>query len=108
MINREIDQARKQRIQRISQEIENLSAQLNQLIIQDQLAEREEQQDLPTREQEFHIGDRVEITNNYKGLRGAQGVITHITAQQVSLRVDGHRRVINKKKTNVRRILAQE
>ena len=68
MINKEINQARKQRIQRISQEIEDLSAQLNNLIIQDQLAEREEQQDLSTQEQELHIGDRVEITNNYKGL----------------------------------------
>ena len=68
MINKEINQARKQRIQRISQEIEDLSAQLNNLIIQDQLAEREEQLDLSTQEQELHIGDRVEITNNYKGL----------------------------------------
>ena len=106
MNNEEIRIARKQRIQHISKDIEELSAQLNQLIIQDQLTEREVQ-NLPAPEPELQIGNRVEITNNYKGLRGAQGVITHITAQQVSLRVDGHRRVINKKKSNVRRVLDQ-
>jgi hypothetical protein len=106
MNNEELRLARKQRIKRISKDIEELSIQLNQLIIQDQLAEREVQ-NLPAQERDFQIGDRVEITNNYKGLRGSQGVVTHITAHQVSLRVDGHRRVINKKKSNVRRVLDQ-
>ena len=69
-------QARKQQIQHISQDIEYLSAQLNQLIIQNQLDEQEEQQDLQALEQELHIGDQVEITNNYKGLWGALGVTT--------------------------------
>ena len=107
MNNEEISQARKQRIQRISKTIEELSTQLNQLIIQDQLTEDNEVQNPQAQETEFQIGDRIEILNNYKGLRGAQGVITHITAKQVSLRVDGHRGVVNKKKSNVRKVLDQ-
>ncbi len=53
---------------------------------------------------EFQIGDTVEITNNHRGLRGTQGVISKITTHQVSIRAAGHRRVITRKKTNVRKI----
>jgi hypothetical protein len=99
-------QIRKARIQHISQEIEELSAELNQLIIQDNQEERNDPppqvQVRPNQQEQLAVGNRVEITNNYKGQRGLQGTITGITEKQVSLRIDGQRRVINKKKTNVR------
>jgi replicative DNA helicase len=103
-MNRKTGQTRRQtEIQRLSRNIEQLATQLNLLII-------EENQENQEREQEqlinYQIGDRVEITNNYRGLRGTQGIVTHVTPQQVTIRAEGHRRVITKKKTNVRRITA--
>ena len=103
--NRNLRQTRKNEIQRLSQEIENLSTQLNQLIIEDNQAEEEIPPVVnPDIEEELQEGDRVVITNNYRGQRGSQGVVTHVTPKQVSIRIDGQRRVVNKKKTNVRKI----
>jgi hypothetical protein len=106
MINKDLSQERKKQIQDLSKQIEELSAQLALLITQDQEQELNEQQGLTAtnEEQSFAIGDRVIITNNYKGHRGKQGIITHITDKQVSLRVDGQQRVINKRKTNIRKV----
>jgi hypothetical protein len=103
--NRNLRQTRKNEIQRLSQEIENLSTQLNQLIIEDN-QDREEVLPIvnPNIEEELQEGDRIVITNNYRGQRGSQGVVTHVTPKQVSIRIDGQRRVVNKKKTNVRKI----
>ena len=96
-MNRKTGQTRRQtEIQRLSRNIEELATQLNLLIIE----ENQEQEQLIN----YQIGDRVEITNNYRGLRGTQGIITHVTPQQVSIRAEGHRRVITKKKTNIRRV----
>lgn len=99
-------QTRKLRIREISQNIETLSAQLNQLIIEDNREDQIVEANPPPTpvDNEFNIGDRVQITNNYRRQRGLQGTVTHVTQQQVSLRIDGERRVINKKKTNVRKI----
>jgi len=103
--NRNLRQTRKNQIQRLSQEIETLSAQLNQLIIEDNEAEEEQQPIVaPIIEEELQEGDRVVITNNYRGQRGSQGVITNVTPKQVSIRLDGQRRIVNKKKTNVRKV----
>jgi hypothetical protein len=55
---------RQEEIQRLSRDIEDLATRLNQLIIE------ESHQDETTQDNDFHIGDRVEITNNYRGLRG--------------------------------------
>jgi RNase P/RNase MRP subunit p29 len=102
-------QTRKQRIREISRDIDILSAQLNQLIIEDNQEDLAIEADPQTNnrpivDNELAIGDRVEITNNYRRQRGLRGTVTHLTAQQVSLHIDGERRVINKKKTNVRKI----
>ena len=102
-------QTRKQRIREISQDIDTLSAQLNQLIIEDNqedqaIAADQQTDNSPPLNNDLNIGDRVEITNNYRKQRGLKGTVTHLTAQQVSLRIDGERRVVNKKKTNVRKI----
>jgi hypothetical protein len=97
--------SRRLEIQRLSQTIASLSSQLNKLIIEEQQEEEDQQASrIQQQESEFNIGDRVEITNNYRGLRGTQGQITHVTTHQVSIQVDGQRRVINKKKNNVRKI----
>jgi uncharacterized sporulation protein YeaH/YhbH (DUF444 family) len=95
---------RKARIQEISQEIENLSAELNQLIIQDNQEEDIEIRNTDIDQPQFQEGNRIEITNSYKGQQGLRGTITKVTAKQVSIRIDGQRRIINKKKTNVRLI----
>jgi hypothetical protein len=34
----------------------------------------------------FSVGDLVEITNNYRGNRGVQGIVTRVTKKQVTLR----------------------
>ena len=90
---------RQTEIQRLSRDIEELASRLNLLIIEESQQEQQEQQI-----EDFQIGDRVEITNNYRGLRGTQGIIMNITPQQVNIRAQGHRRLISKKKTNVQRI----
>ena len=96
-------QTRRARILEISQEIEDLSTELNLLIIQeDQDANNELRTTEPDPQDDFVIGNRVEITNSYKGQRGLQGIVTKVTAKQVSIRIDGQRRTISKKKTNVR------
>jgi hypothetical protein len=103
-------QARRRRIQTISQTIEELSAQLNQLIIEENQDNR-----VPAASpvaaainrqasDDFQINDRVEITNNYQGLRGATGKVTCVTAKQVSVRIDGQKRVYQKSKHSVRKL----
>ena len=106
MINKDLSKNRKKQIQDLSKQIEELSAQLALLITQDQEQEQNEQQGSTSTNEvsTFEIGDRVVITNNYKGYRGKQCIITHITDKQVSLRVDGQRKVVNKRKTNVRKV----
>jgi hypothetical protein len=152
--NNEIrNQARRQRIQRLSQNIKELTETLNQLIIEDNTSRETPirvqqhpriQQDNTSREtpirvqqhprthrdsttarsretpanrvhrphqassEEFEIEDRVEILNNYLGLKGARGVVTQVTAKQVCVRVDGGRRVYTKFKKSVRKLRDNE
>ena len=35
---------------------------------------------------QISIGDRVEITNNYKGFRGKRGVVVHLTTHRITIR----------------------
>ena len=102
-----LNESRIARIEQITQQLEDLSTELNRLILEEAYLIREDPSTAaaaPTqsRLQEFAIGQRVEITNNHNGLRGARGTITAISQAQVWLIVDGHRRAIRKKKTNVR------
>ena len=99
-MNRNTRPTRRQtEIQRLSQDIEQLATRLNQLILEENQQELQQVQN-----DDYQIGDRVEITNNYRGLRGTQGIITNVTPQQVNIRAEGYRRTITKKKTNVRRL----
>ena len=104
-ITSSINEERLARIQQITQQLEDLATELNRLIIEEGFINRDV---LPAAAQvhqeppELAINQRVEITNNYNRLRGARGTITAVSDTQVWVRIDGHRRSIRKKKTNVR------
>lgn len=94
----------RQQIQQISQDLAELSQRLEDLII----AEEQGNADLQQNEHDLIVGDRVVITNNYRGQRGLTGRITRVTARQVHLRLDGQDRTLIKRKENVRRIEEEE
>ena len=97
-------QTRRAHIQAISQEIENLPAELNQLIIQDNQEDNNKPCITAVDPQvQFQEGNIIEITNSYKGQQGLHGMVTKVTPKkQVSICIDGQRRwIINKKKTNI-------
>lgn len=93
-----------QQIQQISQDLAALSQRLENLLIAEQDIGANVNQD----EHDLIIGDRVVITNNYRGQRGLVGRITRVTARQVHLRLEGQDRVLIKRKENVRRIEEEE
>ena len=102
-MSRDTSQQQRIRIQQLAQQINELSEQLSELLIEEQ---NEEQQNhnpaAAVREaNQFFEGDRVRIRNNYRGLRGATGTVIHLTPQQVSIRLDSNNRVVNRKRTNV-------
>ena len=94
-------QARRIEIERLSQQIEELSTRLNQLILDEHREDTEP---------DLAVGDRIEITNNHRGLRGTRGTIVSVTRQQVRIQVDGREngRPVTRKKSNVRRIVEEE
>jgi outer membrane murein-binding lipoprotein Lpp len=98
-MNQRHRRARQEEIARLSTEVKELSAQLHQLILEEE--GNHQQQPQVQASTELKEGDRVEITNSYQGLKGAIGVIVHITAKQVSIKVKGRRRIVQRKKTNV-------
>ena len=96
-------QQRRERIQILAQQVQALSEQLNELIIQENL---EQHPPLDNQHQfrepgEFREGDRVRIRNNHRGLRGAIGIVIRVTQHQVSLRLIGQNRIVNRKRSNV-------
>ena len=105
---------RRTEIERISQEIEELSAQLHDLLALDRIEDEEGQRPRQNQNQiqpaarEFAIGNRIEVTNNYRNQRGRRGYITGVTPKQVTIRLDGDVRTYNKKKTSVRVITQEE
>jgi hypothetical protein len=87
------------RINEIARLIDELSTELSdRLAIEDNL----EGTNTTDIRREIRIGDRVEITNNYRDQLGEQGTIVRITDKQVSIRLDSTGRTIKKKKTNVK------
>ena len=98
------DRLRRLQIQELADSINALNRRLNELIIEDQQAnqeDNEEEQQDRSLQTSFQIGNRVVITNNYKGLRGRTGSIIRITRCQVTIRLDGDRRTVIKNKSNV-------
>ena len=94
------------RIQQLAQQINELSEQLSELLIEERNEGQQNQNPAPAEREEnqFFEGDRVRIRNNYRGLRGATGTVIHLTPQQVSIRLDSNNRVVNRKRTNVQLI----
>lgn len=83
-----------QRIQELSTEIERLTAELNQLL---------NNQD--PEEEEFELGNLVEVTNDYRGQRGTRGEVVHITPNQLVIRLENNpKRTIRKNKSSVRKV----
>ena len=98
------DRLRRLQIQELADSINALNRRLNELIIEDQQAnqeDNEEEQQDRSLQTSFQIGNRVVITNNYKGLQGRTGSIIHNTHRQVTIRLDGDRRTFIKNKSNV-------
>jgi transcription antitermination factor NusG len=94
---------RRSEINRISSQIDQLSTQLNRLLIAE--AEEQQQEQRPrTNRIEIKEGDKVEITNNHKGLKGARGTVISVTPKQVALQLEVNKNIVYRSKTNVRRI----
>jgi hypothetical protein len=96
-MNRKTSQSKRQQdSKRLLQNIEDLSRQLNQLILEEHQSEQQKDQQEDQQEDqqvEFEIGDLVENSNSYRGLRGTQGIVSHVTTHQVSLQAKGHQSV---------------
>jgi hypothetical protein len=51
----------------------------------------------------FEIGDRVHITNKYRGKQGIKGKVTYVSMNQVTLKDDAGKKYV-RKYTNVKKI----
>ena len=97
-----------------SEQIERLTDELNQLRIDfttksDRINSninklRKEIHDNQETSNQFELGNHVEITNNYKGLKGTRGFITKITTKQVVIQDEKTRRHHTRSKKNVRKV----
>jgi hypothetical protein len=63
---------------------EHLSDQLNTL----QARQNQTRVNVPVRGNPFALQDRVRITNNYRNLKGTEGVVVRVTRRQVTLRAE--------------------
>jgi dsDNA-specific endonuclease/ATPase MutS2 len=50
------------------------------------------------------VGDKVEVTNKYKGRLGVRGTVIRVTSAQVVIQEEGGDEVFRKYKANVRRV----
>jgi ATP-dependent exoDNAse (exonuclease V) alpha subunit len=101
---------REQRISDIINRLESLTLEANGLV--QQLQELRKPDNDPGRKEkdknespsnDFKEGEKVIITNNYRGKRGTIGTVTHTTKKQVTLEDDSGKSYI-RKYTNVSRI----
>jgi hypothetical protein len=70
----------------------------------------ESQEDTDTEEEDdftFELGNYVEITNNYQGLKGTRGFIARITDKQVTLQDERTKYFHKRSKANVRKIVSK-
>jgi transcription elongation factor len=94
------------RITEIARLIDELSTELNQLLLLEDQTQDTTQ--LVERRREIIVGDTVEITNDYRNQLGERGIVTKVTRAQVTLTLNSTGRSIRKKKTNVRLVLPTE
>ena len=100
-----------QEIGRLTALIENLSIRVRQLEQRERAANRiprveaEAVEAVPANEvnRDFIIGDRVEVTNSYRGQRGLQGTVVRVSDEWIHFQTEslGIRR---RKRPNLRRI----
>jgi hypothetical protein len=97
-----------------SEQIERLADELKQLRIDfitksDRINSdinklREEINDNQETDEQFVLGNHVEITNDYKGLKGRRGFIAKITDKQVVIQDEVTRKHITRSKRNVKKV----
>ena len=114
-------EARNRRVQEITEEIANLSAELQELLsigADDQQVNRQaipqtRQNRTRTRrvtvyqqeeQRPVQVGDRVQILNSYRGLRGERGTVTRFTTSRVWFDLDSTGENTFGEKQNLRRI----
>jgi hypothetical protein len=96
---------RNKRIKEIAKEIEQLSEELNALLIsEEENKNTDDNESFNNERSNLEVGNVVEITNNYKNLQGSRGTVIKITKQQVTIRLESINQLVNRKKSNVRKI----
>jgi len=88
---------RSRRIQALASQIDLLSAELNTL-----LSITPQVPSTPSLSPKFHIGDRVQVLNKYKGLLGHQGLVTRVGSVFVWFRLDSSGQITSRRHKNLR------
>ena len=90
------------RIEQIAQQLEDLTSELNRLLIEEAFIQRPNEVVVTaTQPREFAEHQRVQITNNYRGQLNARGTVTDVTPHWVWVRIDGHRFPVRKRHHNL-------
>jgi hypothetical protein len=96
---------RNKRIKEIAKEIEQLSEELNALLMSEEASNTiNERESFINNDNNIELGNVVEITNNYKNLQGTRGTVIKVTKHQVTIKLEDNNEVIKRKKSNVRKI----
>jgi len=92
---------RRQRIQDLALQIDQLSAELNTLLsFADPLPDPAPRP--PPSSSRFTVGARVQILNKYKGLLNHQGVVTRVGSVFVWFRLDSSGQITSRRHKNLR------
>jgi hypothetical protein len=109
----------KEQLTRLNESIVNTNERLNLLIDSGQDTNRNNEvlsipadnQAIPSTEQpdlarrgSFEVGDRVVVTNKYRGLKGTKGTIVSLSNAQATVKPDNNGATFRKYKQNLRRL----
>ena len=92
-----IKKSKQDRIKEIQDDVNELTDQLASLKLR---LEQEIESPSETLPEPFIEGDILEITNNYKGLKGTQGKVIYTTAKQCTIRELNSRKTHTRARTN--------
>ena len=100
---------KQQRIEEIASQIAELSNELNRLLLEHSDPNDNNSSIASTRDNrapaDFSVGDRIVITNNYRGFRGHTGTVTLIGRNDyIHFRQDSPSIITKRKRYNIRRI----
>lgn len=105
---------REQEVRELTETIRRLTARLEEIALEQEPVEqprnqvplgRPEPAQAPgAQNDDLQENELVEITNNYRGLRGARGYVVLTTPTWVDLRLEGTDQIVRRRKTNVRRV----